>query len=71
MKPGDQLLIGLDMVKDVTVLENAYNDNQLKDLDVNCMYLPDNIRIKKGETIHTVTVFIINVNLLLASPDSL
>jgi L-histidine N-alpha-methyltransferase len=25
----------------------------LKDLDVNCMYLPDNIRIKKGETIHT------------------
>jgi L-histidine N-alpha-methyltransferase len=93
MKPGDQLLIGLDMVKDVKVLENAYNDNQgitaafnknilnvvnqyvktafnpdsfehvayynqpkariemhlraLKDLDVNCMYLPDNIRIKK------------------------
>jgi len=99
MKPGDQLLIGLDMVKDVKVLENAYNDNQgitaafnknilnvvnqyvktafnpnsfehvayynqpkariemhlraLKDIDVNCMYLPDNIRIKKGETIHT------------------
>jgi L-histidine N-alpha-methyltransferase len=99
MKPGDQLLIGLDMVKDVKVLENAYNDNQgitaafnknilnvvnqyvktafnsdcfehvayynqpkariemhlraLKDLYVNCMYLPDNIRIKKGETIHT------------------
>jgi len=99
MKPGDQLLIGLDMVKDVKILENAYNDNQgvtaafnrnilnvvnqyvntafnpnsfehvayynqpkariemhlraLKDIDVDCMYLPDNIRIKKGETIHT------------------
>lgn len=26
MKPGDQLLIGLDMVKDIKVLENAYND---------------------------------------------
>src|SRR5674476_473739 len=99
MKPGDQLLIGLDMVKDIKVLENAYNDNQgvtaafnknilssinqyiktafspdwfehaafynqskdriemhlraLKDLEISCMYLPDNIRIKKGETIHT------------------
>src|SRR5664279_1525535 len=99
MKPGDQLLIGLDMVKDARILENAYNDNQgvtaafnknilnvvnqyvktafnpdsfehlayynqpktriemhlraLKDLDVKCMYLPDNIRIKEGETIHT------------------
>jgi len=99
MKPGDQLLIGLDMVKDIKVLENAYNDNQgvtaafnknilssvnqyiktafspdwfehvafynqakdriemhliaLKDLEISCMYLPDNILIKKGETIHT------------------
>jgi L-histidine N-alpha-methyltransferase len=99
MKPGDQLLIGLDMVKDVKILESAYNDKQgvtaefnknilnvvngyaktdfssdcfehvayynqpkariemhlraLKDLDVICMYLPDHIRIKKGETIHT------------------
>jgi L-histidine N-alpha-methyltransferase len=99
MKPGDQLLIGLDMVKNIKVLENAYNDNQgvtaafnknilssvnqyvkttfspdwfehlafynqsknriemhlraLKDIEICCMYLPDNIRIKKGETIHT------------------
>jgi len=99
MKPGDQLLIGLDMVKDIKVLENAYNDNQgvtaafnknilssvnqyiktafspdwfehvafynqakdriemhlraLKDLEISCMYLPNNILIKKGETIHT------------------
>ena len=99
MKSGDQLLIGLDMVKDVKILENAYNDNQgitaafnknilnvvnqyvktafnsdcfehvayynqpkariemhlraLEDLEVKCMYLPNNIRIKKGETIHT------------------
>jgi L-histidine N-alpha-methyltransferase len=91
MKPGDQLLIGLDMVKDVKVLENAYNDNHgitaafnknilnvvnqyvktafnpdsfehiayynqpetriemhlraLKDLDVNCMYLPEVLRL--------------------------
>ena len=28
MKPGDQLLIGLDKVKDVKILEQAYNDNQ-------------------------------------------
>jgi len=28
MTHGDQLLIGLDMVKDIKVLENAYNDNQ-------------------------------------------
>ncbi len=27
MKPGDQLLLGLDMVKDINVLEKAYNDN--------------------------------------------
>ena len=99
MNPGDQLLIGLDMVKDIQVLEDAYNDNQgvtaifnknilssvnqyvktsfspdwfehaafynqskdrielhlraLKDLEIRCMYLQDNIRIKKGETIHT------------------
>ena len=99
MKPGDQLLIGLDMVKDIEVLENAYNDNQgvtaafnknilssvnqyiktafspvwfehvafynqskdriemhlraLKDIEISCMYLPENIEIKKGETIHT------------------
>jgi len=99
MKPGDQLLLGLDMVKDIKVLENAYNDNQgitaafnknilcvvnnyvktafcpdwfehiafynqskgriemhlraLKDLETSCLYLPDKIRIKKGETIHT------------------
>lgn len=26
MQPGDHLLLGLDMVKDVNVLENAYND---------------------------------------------
>jgi L-histidine N-alpha-methyltransferase len=25
----------------------------LKDIEISCMYLPDNIRIKKGETIHT------------------
>jgi len=28
MNPGDQLLIGLDMVKDIRILENAYNDKQ-------------------------------------------
>ena len=99
MKHGDQLLIGLDMVKDIKVLENAYNDNQgvtaafnknilssvnlylktafspdwfehvafynqskdriemhlraLKNVEISCMYFPDNIRIREGETIHT------------------
>lgn len=28
MRPGDTLLLGLDMVKDVTILEAAYNDRQ-------------------------------------------
>jgi thiosulfate/3-mercaptopyruvate sulfurtransferase len=28
MKPGDQLLIGFDMVKDTQILEDAYNDGQ-------------------------------------------
>jgi L-histidine N-alpha-methyltransferase len=27
MNPGDQLLLGLDMVKDIEVLEKAYNDS--------------------------------------------
>jgi len=30
MKPGDQLLIGFDMVKDIACLEKAYNDEQGK-----------------------------------------
>ena len=28
MNPGDQLLLGLDMVKDIKTLENAYNDSK-------------------------------------------
>jgi len=28
MNPGDQLLIGFDMVKDINILEKAYNDGQ-------------------------------------------
>ena len=28
MNPGDQLLLGLDMVKDIKTLENAYNDEK-------------------------------------------
>jgi L-histidine N-alpha-methyltransferase len=28
MKPGDQLLLGLDMVKEIKILENAYNDHR-------------------------------------------
>lgn len=30
MNPGDQLLIGFDMVKDIKILERAYNDEQGK-----------------------------------------
>ncbi len=30
MNPGDQLLIGFDMVKDIQILEKAYNDEQGK-----------------------------------------
>ncbi len=28
LRPGDEMLLGLDMVKDVTVMERAYNDSQ-------------------------------------------
>jgi L-histidine N-alpha-methyltransferase len=28
MKPGDQFLLGLDMVKDIDIIEAAYNDQQ-------------------------------------------
>ena len=35
IRPGDQLLIGFDMVKDIRILERAYNDQQGKTAEFN------------------------------------
>ncbi len=99
MKPGDQFLLGLDMVKDIDVVEAAYNDKQgftalfnknilqvineyahtnfesglfehiafyneekariemhlmaMQNMVIKSEYFPEEIFLKKGETIHT------------------
>lgn len=99
MKPGDQLLLGLDMVKKIEVIEAAFNDKQgitalfnknilhvinkyaqtnfesslfehisfyneekariemhliaVEDMVIKSNYFPQEILLKKGETIHT------------------
>jgi len=99
MRPGDGLLLGLDMVKERNLLHKAYNDSQnvtakfnlnilnvvnnlldsdfnpdlfdhiafynenhcriemhlkaKQDMEISCPYLPGNITLKAGETIHT------------------